>query len=99
MSFCSQALIGFCKAETGLSKDVGVALSMGQGEPVPIQPWTLPPTHPLSLGSLNVDRFGSPLELTAPLQALPSPCVAQTQRTACTKPMFSVVQIIESRKC
>ena len=49
MSFCSQALIGFCKAETGLSKDVGVALSMGQGEPVPIQPWTLPPTHPLSL--------------------------------------------------
>ena len=48
MSFCSQALIGFCKAETGLSKDVGVALSMGQGEPVPIQPWTLPPTHPLS---------------------------------------------------
>ena len=49
MSFCSQALIGFFNAETGLSKDVGVALSMGQGEPVPIQPWTLPPTHPLSL--------------------------------------------------
>ena len=49
MSFCSQALIGFCNAETGVSQDVGVALSMGQGEPVSIQPWTLPPTHPLSL--------------------------------------------------
>ena len=46
MSFCSQALIGFCNAETGVSQDVGVALSMGQGEPVSIQPWTLPPTHP-----------------------------------------------------
>ena len=49
MSFCSQALIGFCNAETGVSQDVGVALSMGQGELVSIQPWTPPPTHPLSL--------------------------------------------------
>ena len=37
--------------------------------------------------ALNVDRSGSPLGRTAPLQAFPSLCIAQTQRTACTEPM------------
>ena len=40
--------MGF-NTETGPSKDVGVALSMGQSEAMPIQPWTRPPKHPLSI--------------------------------------------------
>ena len=89
MSFCSQALIGFCKAETGLSKDVGVALSMGQGEPVPIQPWTLPlRTRSLSIpgaAATDVNRCG-PL---APAAA-PRGCVTAERQPGRGRAMASI---------